>query len=441
MRASFPDSGRPRHPRLRLPILLLFFTLAIAAGDETQPILGATLPRTGQTKQAFFLLKRAPERESQHSPKALEKLASTLLSSARYEAAAGHYERLCQLNPKNPRAWFGLGRSYQALSQEHFESLQTAAPDSVYGLLLTAENLFKEGNHRQAFHLYRQALEKDPRRPGIHQALSKIYRVTGHLDWAEVEEAREAGLPATDCRTEPLVCEFAADKFMQVAVAAKTGRSPQSDYWLSRAYARMATGAYQELGHLPPSLEFYRWKAGEYLSQGLRLKAIAEWKKALRLWPASPEIEKELALSLHLGRDYEAALPLFRQLLADDPTSVELNLLCGDTLLFLQQPEQAVSYLKTALRSDPTSLKAQAAVGLALVQMGDVEKAIPYLRRSLSIDSKGSLHYQLAQAYRLTGRLDSAEATLRRYREIQRSLAEEFKRSRNWMDQARITPP
>ena len=441
MLASLPDGGRPCRPRRQPPILFLFSVLAFAAANEHPLVLGATISPTALAGKALKRLERSTEEESDHSASRLQSQASALFSSDQYEAAAVQYDKLCRLDPTNPGAWFGLGQSYQALSLQHLESLQAAAPQSVYGLLLTAENLFTEGQHRDAFQLYRQALKKDPNRPGIHRALSQIYRAAGHLDWAAVEEAREEKIPAPDCRAQPLACEFVAGGFQRVVAMAKAEPSQPSDYWLSRAYARLAAHTYQKLHHLPPSVELYRWKAGEYVNQGRRLEAIAQWKEALRLWPASREIKRELAFSLHLGRDYEAALPLFRQLLAGDPDSAELNLRCGDTLLFLQRPEQALSLLRTALRSDPTSLQALAATGLALAQMGQAKEAIPYLEQALPIDRRGSLHYQLAQAYRAAGRQAEAEATLRRYQEIHRSVARELELARDWMDRARITPP
>ena len=360
---------------------------------------------------------------------------------ARFQEAATHYEKWAELDPNNPKTWFGLGQSYRALSQSYSETLQEKAPDSIYGLLLTAERFFKDGKYPPAFHLYREILKKEPARRGIHQALAEIYRATGHLTWAEVEETREAQIPPPDCQVELFLCDFAAGHFQKVIASASQKHSSQSDYWLSKAYSQLSTAAYEKLTHLPPSSQFHRWKAGVHQAQRRPLQVVAEWKEALRLSPGNRHIKRELALSLRLGRDYEAALPLLRELLAEDPHSIELNLLCADTLLFLQQPAQAVPLLKQALDGDPSSLKAHAALGLALAQTGNAEGAIFYLHEALPLDDEGSLHYQLAQIYRLTGRLESAERTLHRYRQIRRSVTKRLERVRNWMQQTQITPP
>ena len=51
---------------------------------------------------------------------------------------------------------------------------------------------------------------------------------------------------------------------------------------------------------------------------------------------------------------------------------------------------------------------ADASLGLALSRLGKHAEAIPHLRKALELDDDGSLHFQLANAYRAAGRLRDA---------------------------------
>ena len=50
-------------------------------------------------------------------------------------------------------------------------------------------------------------------------------------------------------------------------------------------------------------------------------------------------------------------------------------------------------------------------------------EAIPHLKLVLASDQDGTLHYQLAQAYRATGQVELAKKMLAEYESLQRSAA------------------
>ncbi len=101
-----------------------------------------------------------------------------------------------------------------------------------------------------------------------------------------------------------------------------------------------------------------------------------------------------------------------------DPRSSELNFIAGDCLLRLEEPEKALAYLRAALAADPKQTAADASLGLALSRLGKNAEAIPHLQKALEIDDDGSLHYQLAGAYRAAGDAEKARATMAKYQEI-----------------------
>ncbi len=92
-------------------------------------------------------------------------LADALLSLERLEAAARHYRALTQQAPDDPKAWYGLERSYEGLSRRAFETLQETTPGSPYLSLLVADAMVAQERDKSAFPLYREAIAKKAR-PG-----------------------------------------------------------------------------------------------------------------------------------------------------------------------------------------------------------------------------------------------------------------------------------
>jgi Putative Zn-dependent protease, contains TPR repeats len=166
-------------------------------------------------------------------------------------------------------------------------------------------------------------------------------------------------LALLDCRSPTLECDFKTGKYEELIAAAKSANTPESFYWRSRAYNELALSAFDRLGQLPPSAELHELKAHIYNNQKKYSEAASEWRKALELSPANLQIRKELAISLKLGEDYSAALPLFQELCISSPIQPSSITLQGDTLLEMQQPKEALPLLKRAVARDPKSIAAQ----------------------------------------------------------------------------------
>jgi predicted Zn-dependent protease len=205
--------------------------------------------------------------------------------------------------------------------------------------------------------------------------------------------------------------------------AAESANTPESLYWRTRAYNELALTAFDRLGRLPSSAELHELKGHIYNNQKKYSEAASEWRKALELSPTNLQIRKELAISLKLGEDYSAALPLFQELLHQQPDSAEFNYFAGDTLLELQQPKEALPLLKRAAARDPKSVAAQKSLARCQLAAGQAANAIPHLKLVLAKDEDGTLHYQLAQAYRATGQIELSKKMLSDYESMQRSIA------------------
>ena len=366
-------------------------------------------------------------------------LAGALMDAGRYPEAAGTFRELTAAATDDPRVWYGLGMSYQSIAAEAFGRLQKLDTKSPFVLALVADTRVQRRQYRSAFFFYHEALKQLPGLHGIHAALAAVYRQTGHGDWAEAEDAKEAALPAPDCAAHPAECEFLAGHDVPLTTLPRT-RTPAAEplYWQAKAANELALQAFYRLGQLPPSVELHQLKAEIARGQGQHLQAVAEWRAALALSPGNARLERELAVSLFMAADYRAALDGALRLLKANPSSPEMNFMAGDSLLRLEKPEEAVPYLKTALADDPKLLAADASLGLALSRTGKHAEAIPHLEKALELDDDGSLHYQLARAYQAAGDAEKARAAMAHYQELLKKIQQQKEEVAR---EAQIAPP
>ncbi len=398
---------------------------------------GASYMRLGQPAKALPWLEEAA-RAQPNLKEVRQMLAEGLASLGRHEEAVEHFRRWTSLHPSDPKAWYGLGRAYEALAQRMFEALEKSAPESGYMLALLGRVQASRGQHRSAFYLYRQALSRSPGLRGIHLAIADIYRQTGHADWAELEKSKETQRPAVNCSQHPVECDYRAGRLLQVVQGGAAKRTPESYYWRCRAYEDLAREAFTQLESLPPSVQRHAFVATLQRERGRYADSIKEWQAALKLSPGDPNLEKELAISLRLNEDCEAAQPLLERLLERSPNSAELNYLLGQVLLNRRRPAEAVSYLAKAVEREPDFLPGHTSLGLALLQLERHGEAIPHLEAARPLDTDRTLHFRLARAYQRTGRTEEARTAMTKYRELQAAREAERKAAAS---EIQITPP
>ncbi|HVQ29273.1 MAG TPA: tetratricopeptide repeat protein, partial [Vicinamibacteria bacterium] len=248
--------------------------------------LGSAYMELGQPARAVDPLQTVVAAQPDNHD-ARQMLADALLSLERYEPAAQHFRKLSEAAPQDPRAWYGLGRSYEGLAERPFVELQHTAPDSPYLLLLVAHAMEAQGKVANAFRLYREALDKRPDFAEAHEGVARIYEQKGQPAWAATERAKAKAIPPPDCRSPTLECDFKAGRYPAVWAAAKPAAgSEQGKYWLSRAADEMAREAFVRVGQLPPSPEALLVKVqvlrGQRQPPG---ELILEMKKAVSTWP------------------------------------------------------------------------------------------------------------------------------------------------------------
>lgn len=377
--------------------------------------LGVAEHLAGREREAIPHLETAVK--SQPANRELhDMLIAALMNRGRFEEAAAQLRELTAAAPDDAHAWYGLGMSYQGLAETAFDKLQKTDATSPYVSALVADTRVKRRQYRSAFFFYSEALKKLPNLHGVHAAMAEVYRKTGHPDWASAEDAQEAALPAPDCKLHPAECEFVAGHDGQLTKGVPA--TAEALYWQAKAANELALQAFFRLGQLPESVELHQLRAEIARGQGQQIEAVKEWRAALALKPGNLALERELAISLFEAGDYKAALDAAAGLLKEQAGGAEIEFLAGDSLLRLEKPEEAVPHLKAALADDPTLVAADASLGLALARLGKQAEAIPYLVKSLELDQDGSLHFQLAGAYRAAGDAEKARAAMAQYQEI-----------------------
>ncbi len=383
--------------------------------------LGTAYLELGQARSAVRPLEKAVATDP-NSVKARQMLADAYLRLERYDEAGGQLLKLTELDQTNADAWYALGQSHEARAQVAFDRLRQVAPDSPYESLLVADVLVTQEKYAEAIELYRATLEKLPHlRAAAYAALAETYEEAGDTVRAAVERQKIESLPPPDCARHKPECEFRAGQYRETLAALGQRTDPESQYWRARAHNELAFEAFWKVEQLPPSPGSHAFRAQLYRSQGRHPDAVTELQQAVKLAPGDRRLQRELATSLYLSRDYEAAAPLFRALLEQEPRSAELSFLLGDTLLQSQKVEQAVPPLEAAVRAEPGHAGARASLARAYLQLGRQADAIPHLKAALQADEDGSLHYQLARAYQATGQTELAKQMLEKYAAIQKA--------------------
>jgi len=382
--------------------------------------LGAAYVELGQSAKAVEPLQKFVAVQPEHR-ESRQMLAGALLSLERWAPAARHYGVLSGQDPQDPKAWYGLERSYEGLSHRAFATLEQTAPESAYLSLLVAEASIAQERDKSAFPLLREAIAKKTRPAEAHEALAQIYERAGHAEWASAERAKAKAVPPPECRAASLECDFRAGRYQNVLDRARPLRTAQSLYWTSRAADVLAREAFDRLTALPPSPEAALVRVEVLRAQRRYEQSTEALAQAVAAWPKDLRIRREQATLFFMAHRYAEARPILEELLKREPDSAELNLLLGETWLESKEPTKAIPSLEKAVAADPELLRARALLGRAYVEVAQAARAVAHLEAALPTDEDGSLHFQLARAYRETGRSELAAKTLAEFQQIRRA--------------------
>ena len=224
----------------------------------------------------------------------------------RLEAAADHFRRAMELDPRNVEPVLDLAnvRRRQQRPEQAAELLQRARelrPDDPATLHTVAEALRTQGRIEEALATYRAVLEIDPEYAPSHAALGialyQMQRYTAGIESMERALALDPRLPVAG------------------------------------------------------SLHLFMGQAWHEL--GDPAAAVDQYERALRLEPRNPEALDHLAMARFGEQRYEEALALYRTLAEIDPDNALTHSNLGAALYHLGRHEEALRSIRRALALNP----------------------------------------------------------------------------------------
>jgi len=111
--------------------------------------LGSSYVELGEYSLAIAPLNKVVTTQPQERNARLM-LGEALLNLERYEEAETQFQKARALAPENPKVWYGLGRTFEALSESAFRQLENANPDSPYWHALVADLFLRQRRYGSA---------------------------------------------------------------------------------------------------------------------------------------------------------------------------------------------------------------------------------------------------------------------------------------------------
>ena len=384
--------------------------------------LGMALAMSGREAEALAPLKRALTLNPRLA-NARRMLAEAYAATGNPLAALTELRKITELAPRDPAGWFALGHAYNGFAQDAMATFNDRPEDLPWRQLLLADALAEDGRLVDAFALYRSTLEQLPAMVSIHDSIARIYEQTSHPDWAAVERSK-GSVPASACATRKALCEFRAARYRAALTNALAGTDPESRYWSARAAAELARAAFKQLDTLPDSRERRLIRATFARSQRRYADAIADLQAALKMSPGDPDLVAELGTSYYYAREFDRVVATIQPLLKARGNDPQLVSMYGEALLETQHVDQAIAALERATSLDSTNSPTRLALARAYMQKGYYQAAIPLIELEIPDDKDGSLHVQLARAYKGAGNADKAAELLARSEQLQRAAQE-----------------
>ncbi len=327
------------------------------------------------------------------------------------------------------------------------------ASQRLESYLTRAQQLEESHDYRGAEATYKEAMAAFPDQPEILKRLGVLYQTEHKFD-AAIEAFQKAlqrapaypqvnfhvavsflGLDRIDEALKPLSKELALSpgnrqtRRYLASVYQSLGRNLeaiQPQEALPRDNPQDAEALYQLLTRIRKDLDkdscsalLHVLCAQIYEHNGEYTNAISEYKVALRMRPAFPEVH------FSLGRDYwklgrmDNSEEELRQGLRDDPRNRAGNYDLANILTAERQFHKAIPLLQISISEQPQFMAAHLLLGKCYASLGDVEKAIQEFSRAVQINPKEpSPHYLLARLYARLREKEKSEQELAVYEKL-----------------------
>ena len=199
--------------------------------------------------------------------------------------------------------------------------------------------------------------------------------------------------------------------------------TPEEVYLRARCYERLSTRAYVKLYQADPnSYRAHQLMADLAAAKNDDRKAEEEYRAALALRPAAPNLHYSLGHVLWKSSDVSAARPEFEAELAINPRHAGALRDLGDTYLMEHQPRKALAYFERLLAVGGETPDLDRDLGTAYAQAGEYRKAEAKFQLALPTDRDGSIHFKLGRAYAAMGEKEKAAHEFAMSEDLNRKL-------------------
>jgi tetratricopeptide (TPR) repeat protein len=402
--------------------------------------LGSCYLQTGQPRRARSALERFLQRKPA-SEEGAALLAEAQFRMGDYAPAARGFLRRIQREPQRGELYYFLREAYLHMAGACLRELsersdgaylrELAALEEGSGVetetvglperagefpeayLVAGARRLRQGRRAEAAKAFEAAIQLDPEAGPFLVAL------------AGGEVHPRASCSKTAAPLARAACEVARGRLAAagdavLALYEKKGRSPRKTYWSMRLFARLAELVVAKLeARAPDSPVLTLIRAKVFEQAGALGEADREYARGL-------VGRQEVDLLVEYGKfkcrtgEFEAALALFEQALAQDPRRWELHGLIGEVRMIRGEPERALPHLESAVRGGAGGAQTVLYWAQALHRLGRTPEAIRVLQAAPA-DPDGRLHYLLARYLSQQGRKQEAARALAVFREKRRS--------------------
>ena len=310
---------------------------------------------------------------------------------------------------------------------QEFRRVTELAPNLAAGHVNLGAVYLEKKDYSSAVESLRKALKLDAALTGAQGMLGVALLAQGYAAEAVpyLEQAKSddlLGVALLECNREREAVDH-----LEAALLKRPG-DPDLLFYLSEAHGRLAKQAFERLREAGPDSPRVRQALGAASAAGGNRAAAEEhFRAALKARPDLRGVHLALGdLYFQLG-EYEKAEAEFRAEAKQAPGSAEAAYKLGAVILNRGNVQDAIAELKRADTLRPGMPETLLELGRALNTAGDAASAVKYLEQVVRLEEQSqsklaeTAHMQLAQAYRKLGRINDAERSVRRFRELQGS--------------------
>jgi tetratricopeptide (TPR) repeat protein len=342
-------------------------TAQLARGPEEFPsadlVAGLSAVRIGIPAKAIDPLERVLKREPANRD-ALLGVASAHVALKQLPEAAALYKKQIKLSSNDPIAWYGLAICNERMAEAASKTLAEMPGGRTYSKRLLGEFLLTRGDERLAQEAFGESAASDP-----------------------AESPPEAARQFKKAKSLAEASRSAFLRFLQIA----------PDSWQSHLF----------LGDLNRQHRKFT-------------DSLVEYQKAAAAQPQAPGPPLGIGTVYWELGDFDRARQYLRQALHLDPTLMTAVFELANIDVRRHRDSEAIPLLERYLKAQPDALSARADLGRAYLHREKFEDAARELRLALPADIQGEIHYQLSIALRKLGRLQQADAALRKSTDIRR---------------------